>query len=267
MRIEQLGEGEPEVAIVGAIHGDEPCGASAVEHFLEKPPTVERPVAFVLANEEALAAETRFLEEDLNRAFPGDAEAETHEGRLAARLTEAIGECRTLSLHSTQSYGSPFAIVDGVGEFARAVTPQMTLDAVVDAGAFDRGRIFEGIPETIEVECGFQGSAAAAENAISLTREFLVATGVLAPESTGTESRDQRDPLPVYRLEDKVPKTAADRYEVHVENFEEVAAGEVFASADGEPIRAPDPFYPVLLSAEGYADQFGYTARYVESLR
>jgi hypothetical protein len=72
--------------------------------------------------------------------------------------------------------------------------------------------------------------------------------------------------LPVYRLLEKVPKEPADEYEVHVENFESVAAGEVFASADGEPIEATDGFYPVLLSAEGYADQFGYTAEFVEML-
>ena len=41
MRVETLGEGEPEVAVVGAIHGDEPCGATAVEAVLETDPDVE----------------------------------------------------------------------------------------------------------------------------------------------------------------------------------------------------------------------------------
>jgi len=34
MHVETLGEGTPSVAIVGAIHGDEPCGARAIERFL-----------------------------------------------------------------------------------------------------------------------------------------------------------------------------------------------------------------------------------------
>ena len=46
-------------------------------------------------------------------------------------------------------------------------------------------------------------------------------------------------------------------------NFERVEAGERFATADGEPVRAEADFYPVLLSAEGYRDQFGYVAERV----
>lgn len=39
MRVETLDQGEPRLAIVGAIHGDEPCGAQAVETLLnERPP-------------------------------------------------------------------------------------------------------------------------------------------------------------------------------------------------------------------------------------
>lgn len=266
MRIERLGRDEPEVAVIGAVHGDEPCGARAVEALIEDPPTVERPVALVVANEEALAAGERYLDEDLNRAFPGDAAATTHEGRLAAELSEAIGDCETLSMHSTQSHPEPFGIVNGVTDFARQVAPHLTLDALVDAGGFDRGRLFEGVPETIEVECGHQGSTAAAENAKRLSREFLAAVGATSADSVGGPVPGDGLPLPVYRLVDKVPKRPADEYDVHVENFEAVAAGEVFASADGEPIEATGGFYPVLLSAEGYADQFGYTAEFVEML-
>ncbi|MEF8831376.1 MAG: succinylglutamate desuccinylase, partial [Halobacteriales archaeon] len=50
-------------------------------------------------------------------------------------------------------------------------------------------------------------------------------------------------------------------YEVHAENFERVAAGERFAAVDGDALVAERPFYPVLLSADGYADIFGYMAR------
>lgn len=261
MRIEHLGSGDPEVAVVGAVHGDEPCGARAVEAVLEREPTVRRSVAFVIANERALERGVRYVDEDLNRAFPGDEDAETHEGRLAARLSAAVGDCSTLSLHSTQSHASPFAIVSGLDEFARSVAPQLTLDALVDAGRFDAGRIFAGISETIEVECGLQGSPAAAENAERAVYQFLAAVGAIEPSAAV-----EPEPLPVYRLDDSVPKRAADRYAVHVENFEEVAAGEVFATADGDPVRATDAFYPVLLSAEGYDDRFGYTARYVETI-
>jgi hypothetical protein len=59
---------------------------------------------------------------------------------------------------------------------------------------------------------------------------------------------------------------AAQEYEVFAENFEEVLAGEQFAAADGEAVIADEDFHPVLLSAYGYEDVFGYTAEHVGTL-
>ena len=62
------------------------------------------------------------------------------------------------------------------------------------------------------------------------------------------------------------PKETADSYEVFVENFERVAEDERFAAADGEPLRAERPFYPILLSAYGYENVFGYAGDLVGRL-
>jgi predicted deacylase len=258
MRVAQLGDGRPEVAVVGGIHGDEPCGVTAVEALVEEAPPVERPVKLVVANEAALEAGERYLDEDLNRAFPGDPDAETREGRLAARLGEELAGCETLSLHSTQSYSELFAIVNGMGQFERQVCPRLPVDAVVDAGAFDRGRLFVSLENLVEVECGYQGSSAAARNAIRATRAFLGAVGALPG------ARRAPDPdLPVYRLTRQVPKTQARTYEVYAENFEHVPAGRPFAAADGEEFTLDEGFYPVLMSPYGYEDVFGYAAERV----
>ncbi len=90
MRVAQLGSGTPEIAVVAGIHGDEPCGVRAVERLLDDPPAVERPVKLVVANETALERRVRFVDEDLNRTFPGDPNAKTHEGQLAHRLVEEL---------------------------------------------------------------------------------------------------------------------------------------------------------------------------------
>ncbi|MFB6139163.1 MAG: succinylglutamate desuccinylase/aspartoacylase family protein [Halosimplex sp.] len=260
MRVETLGEGEPEIAVVGGIHGDEPAGVRAVEHFLETRPTVERPVKFVIANEEAIERDERYVEADLNRSFPGRGDGESHEIRLAHALGEELRDCVTLALHTTRSYEGMFALVDEVREFAREVCPRLSVDAVVETGHAE-GRIFEVAPDTVEVECGYQGSEQAARNARQVAREFLAATGALPGEET-----PHRTDLPVFRLGDPVPKTTADEYEVFVENFEEVLAGERIAAADGEAVVAAEDFHPVLLSAYGYEDVFGYTAERVGTL-
>ena len=267
MDVYELGDGPPEVAVVGGIHGDEPCGARAVERLVAEDPAVERPVKLIIANEAALTAEERYLDVDLNRSFPGDPDAETHEGRLAHRLQSELVGCSTLAIHSTQSYAEPFVVVDSMDEVARAVVPHLPVDAVIQTDAFTEGRLIEH-PHTLEVEAGLQGSDAAADNAYWLSRAFLAATGALpAPGADGVVDVGGREDVPVFRLRDRISKPPAEEYEVFARNFERVDAGEQFAAVDGEPLHAEHTFYPVLLSAYGYADQFGYIAEHMGSVK
>ncbi|MFB6183527.1 MAG: succinylglutamate desuccinylase/aspartoacylase family protein [Haloarculaceae archaeon] len=262
MRVERLGEGEPDVAIVGGIHGDEPCGVHAVETLLDERPSVKQPVKFVLANEEAMARGTRYVERDLNRSFPGDVDGETHEERIAHALSEELADCRTLALHSTQSYDGAFALASTVGAFEREICPTLSVDAVVEVTGFTEGRIFASAPRTVEVECGYQGSQTAAENAVTLTKEFLAATDVLPRAETTDCAAD----LPVFRLRERVPKAEADGYDVYVENFQRVDPGQPYASTGGTDHVAETTFYPVLMSAYGYENLFGYAADKVGEL-
>ncbi|AEN05549.1 succinylglutamate desuccinylase/aspartoacylase family protein [Halolamina sp.] len=265
MQIHQLGEGQPELAIVAGIHGDEPCGVRAVERILEEAPEVKRPVKFIIANEEALAAGERFLEEDLNRAFPGDPDG-THESRLAHDLAREVQGCTVLALHSTQSYAEPIVVIDTVDEIARSLAPRLPAEVLIETDEHTDGRLIEHA-HTIEVECGLQGSEQAAENAYWLVQAFLSASNVLAaPTSDERLAAPERSEVRVFRLDGPIPKPPGREYEVVVPNFEKVGAGERFAVADGNALTANEPFYPVLLSADGYDDIFGYAATTAGSL-
>ncbi|WP_254862934.1 succinylglutamate desuccinylase/aspartoacylase domain-containing protein [Halovivax gelatinilyticus] len=256
MRVEQLGTGDPSVALVGGIHGDEPCGVNAIDRLLETRPEVIEPVKFVVANELAIEQSVRYVEEDLNRAFPGDPDGSTHESRLAARLAAELEGCYVCSMHSTQSHASPFAVVDGLTGTAKTIGPQLPVSSLVETGPLAQGRLFTGA-ETIEVECGLQGTETATENAYTLARAFLTATGVLPGETS-------RRPLPVFRLNEMIAKKPADRYELFVDNFERVEPGQPFAAADGTVQTASEAFYPVLMSPNGYENVFGYAARRID---
>jgi hypothetical protein len=259
MQVTKLGEGRADVAVVAAVHGDEPCGVRAVERLLADPPAVERPVKLIVANEEALGRGVRYVDEDLNRAFPGYPDADTHEKRLAYELAHELEGCRTMAMHSTQSHDEPFAVVDGVDDFAREVCPRLPVASVVETGPFVEGRIFRAVPETIEVECGLQGTDDAAWNAFQLVVGFLTATAVLPGVAPARQT-------PVFRLVRRIPKTKADEYEVFASNFAPVQAGESYAAVDGEHVLADEAFYPVLLSSYGYEDVFGYAAERIGSV-
>jgi hypothetical protein len=150
-------------------------------------------------------------------------------------------------LHSTQSYDDLFAVTNGLGEFEREVCPRLSVDAVVDARTFNQGRLFSAVSRTVEIECGYQGSEQATQNAYAVAREFLGATGAL-PDAARAANPD----LPLFRLRRRVPKEPGHDYEVFVSNFEHVPAGDVFAAMGSEDIVAEEGFYPVLMSPYGY---------------
>ena len=253
-----MGDGTPDIAIVGALHGDEPCGVNAIDRLLADDPPVERPVKLIVANEVALERNTRYIDTDLNRAFGEDIPTAAHEYRVAKELARELEGHRALAIHSTQSTDEPFGIVNGLRGPMAEIAPFLSITALVDVDR-PEGRVFALDADFVEIEAGRQGTDAASEHAYRIAREFLTATGALPGPTVGRD-------LPVFRLDDRIEKPAATAYEVFADNFSRVDSGETFAAADGEPIVAEEPFYPILLSPYGYADQFGYVGHRVGSL-
>ncbi|ELY57694.1 M14 family metallopeptidase [Natronolimnohabitans innermongolicus] len=88
---------EPEVVVVAGVHGDERSGIRAVNRLREADLDLQRGVAFVLANPEAIEAGERYLDSDLNRVFPGDPDGDREE-RIAARHCVRSGACIATSV-------------------------------------------------------------------------------------------------------------------------------------------------------------------------
>lgn len=253
MRVETLGHTDPRLAIVGAIHGDEPCGAQAIEQLLDEQPAVNKAVKCITVNERALDQNVRYTETDLNRSFPGNPDAETYEERLAAELLEELQGCLTLSMHSTQSDERPFAIVDTIDSLAIGICPFLSMQGVIETGNLIRQTLVHHTP-VIEVECGLQGTDQAAANAARLVKEFLAVTGALSDIAV------EQHRVPTYRLREQIPKRRTGDCDVLVRNFEPVLAGAPYASIDDQVLVAEDSFYPVLMSETGYERQLGYAA-------
>jgi predicted deacylase len=260
IHVEQLGDGDPELAVVGAIHGDEPCGAHAIEALLAEEPPVTQPVKCIIANQRALVQNVRYIDTDLNRTFPGDPAGDAHEQRVAAALLTELEGCTVFSMHSTHSYDRPFGIVDTTGPLTERLCPYLSIDALVEVAGHVANTLADHA-HVIEVECGQQGSNQAAENAIQLVYEFLTATEALPGRTPPPEQS-----LPVFTLRHPIPKPAADSYAVHVPNFKRVPKGTPYATIDETDLIAEDSFYPVLLSPNGYESQFGYAAELTQTL-
>ncbi len=248
------GPGEPEVIVVGGIHGDETGGVHAVRRLRDADLSWRRGVAFVLANPSAIEAGARYVTSDLNRAFPGDPDGD-YEHRLAAHLCEFVRGRPTLSLHGTRSKPTPFALIRSNEPRELDLAEGLPVDRVVDYIDVGYGTLAEcGV--TVEVEVGALGTDRASTAAERQARAFLQHVGAIPGEPA------RRHPS-LYRMVEPIPKPRGERHEVLVRNFERVPAETAFARVDGEPIIAEESFYPILLSAEGYVDLFGFKGEFV----
>lgn len=258
--IATVGPGEAVAAIVAGLHGDEPSGVRALKRLRRRleagdlEPTGA--VTLIIANPPALESEVRYLDADLNRSFPGDPEGNREE-RLAVQVLEAVGDRPTVALHATQSFDEPFVFVDPSRADLYEIARALPVDHLIRTGPERIGALGEHA-RAVTIEAGRQGSESAVDAAETLSIAFLQLTGVLPGR---TEPRRPRE----YVVGDPIPKPSAESYRVTATNFEPVDAGEVFAYADDRELVAEEAFHPILLSAGGYADIFGFKGRALDS--
>jgi hypothetical protein len=88
-----------KILVLGGMHGNEPLGPMIVSMLR----SCNIPnVGAALANEQALAKNCRFIEQDLNRSFPGDSASKQYETKRAAELLSLCGQYDlVLDFHNT----------------------------------------------------------------------------------------------------------------------------------------------------------------------
>lgn len=98
-----------KILVIGGMHGNEPLGPAVVRLFQDNPVSN---VDVVIANQLALNMDVRFVEQDLNRSFPGRSDSLSSEEQRAAELVEL---CRpydlVLDFHNTHCPDNDCAFV------------------------------------------------------------------------------------------------------------------------------------------------------------
>jgi predicted deacylase len=194
------GKPGPDVMVQALTHGNEFCGAIALEYLLkEKPPLRQGRLTLAFANVAAYARfdpadpdRSRFIDEDYNRVWADDALAgarDSVELRRARQLRPFVDAADyLLDLHSMHEPCRPI-MVCGKSEksaaFARrlGVPADLLLDTGHPAGLrmIERGGFGDpASPRTaVLIECGQHWERSAAEVAQDTALRFLVATGTV----------------------------------------------------------------------------------------
>lgn len=193
----------PHVMVSAIVHGNEPCGAIAIDWLMAKD---VRPVAgrltFGFMNVAAYDAfdpddpnATRWLDEDFNRVWDTavlEGERDSVELRRAREVRPILDEVDFLfDLHTMQHLAPPL-MMSGQHQKAKALAGKVGVPERVvgdaghaagrrmrDYGAFDD----PASPKTaLLIECGQHWEKASGDLAKEATARFLVATGAVGPD-------------------------------------------------------------------------------------
>jgi succinylglutamate desuccinylase len=245
----------PRVVLFGGVHGDELSGVHAVEKlffdlFVGTRTLRQGSLTLVRGNEQALAAERRYLKHNLNRLFREDYGPEidkaSYEFNRAQELKIVLQNCDYfLDLHSAPIAQEPFMVAEqaAVDFFSKLGIPRIMTgwskfsSGAIGGDAENYANAHGAKSATLESGSHFEkrSNDVAYQSIVSL----LSLLGMIA----GTEQPAAR-PFEIVDVYEVVTKEADDfRYAGKVDNFQSIEKGKSFAFQNGRAITVSEDSY------------------------
>ena len=245
----------PRVVMFAGIHGDEVSGVHAIEKLLfdffgGKRELVQGSLTLARANEQALAAERRYMKHNLNRLFRDNYGPEidraSYEFGRAQELKPILQDCDYFfDFHSAPIAQEPFLVAEqkAVDFFSKLAIPRIMTgwskfsSGVIGGDTENFANAHGAIAATLESGSHFEKSSidVAYKSAISL----LSLSGMI--EATQKQVTNKCEVFDVY---DVVTKDFDDfRYASDVKNFQFLKKGEAFAFQNGKPVNVREDSY------------------------
>jgi succinylglutamate desuccinylase len=245
----------PHLVMFSGVHGDEVSGIHALEKlffdlFTEKRVLRRGSLTLARANEQAMAAECRYVKHNLNRMFRAEygpeIDRDSYEFRRAQELKSILDHCDYfLDFHSAPIAQEPFLVAEhmAVEFYARLGIPRiMTGWSRFSAGAIggdaeNYANAHGAKSATLESGSHFDKRS----NDVAYRAAVSLLSSLEMLEEAETQVPAKAELFDMYAV---VKKEHADfRYAGTVRNFERIPKGEAFAFANGKPITVAEDTY------------------------
>lgn len=233
-------------------HGDELIGLKVAEE-IKKLNINDQIITIQIANPEAYEQGKRFVDQDLNRAFPGKPNG-NYEQRRAHQLLPVIKAADiVIDIHSTTSQLRDALIVTKLDEptlkCIRAIQPKyaLVMEATGNQALISHAAI------GLAFEYGQEGSQAVVSKVVEGIKRLLHAVGAIdqSPSAKNTQTK-------YFRVTSEVKKSPGFQLLDHIKNYTIVRQGEVYAVKGNHKLTATEDFYPILFGQDNYEDIFGF---------
>ena len=244
----EIGAGKPVIGIVGLVHGDEVCGRKMLDELASSKLNPKGTIKLIYANLEAGKKNTRWIDGNLNRVFPGNKDGNIEE-RTAYELCKHLAGCDyVLDIHSTSYPTEPFIIsvkddleFDELASFTGLNKYVIMIDKMASGGS-----LIDEVARSGGKGISFESGIHEDENSIIVARKviynFLINLGVLEGESVKNipEKFYGKDMI-------KVPSDSFKAYNT-IKNFEILNTNTNYGFDESGEHRLDYSCYPILFS-------------------
>lgn len=234
-------------------HGDEMIGLKVAKE-IQKLNIDKNILTIQIANEKAFKSRKKFIDQDLNRSFPGKKNG-NHEERLAYRLSPIIRSANiVIDIHSTKSEVKDSIIVTKLDNNTQKCIDVIQPKYVLIMNSTKDNALISQAKIGIAFEYGKDDDANTTNKIVTsikgLLRSLNIIEGKLCQEKSLTE---------YFNVSSVVKKPKGYKLLKGIKNYKLVHKGDTFAIRGDNCLVAKENFYPILFSDKGYTGIFGFS--------
>ena len=258
------GNSGKNILVIGCIHGDELIGQKVINK-LRKLIISYGTLVTLIANTHAIKKGRRFVDQDLNRSFPGNPKG-NYEERLAYGLLSLIKKADiVLDIHSTTTDTTSTIILTKVNQSIRQLlsifSPRrvIVMEKKVGKTALT-GRCKAGI----SFEYGKDNSEKAYKKTFTDIVKILEGYGMITEKKNKLSEITHKTEY--FQVFGAFERSVGFNLEKTIKNFSLVQCGEIVARNGKRIKKAPRNFYPLLFGEKSYKKIWGFMSKKVKTI-
>lgn len=239
-------------------HGDEKIGLR-VARELKKLNINEEVFSIQIANEKAAKLGKRFIDQDLNRSFPGKSNG-NYEQRLARKLLPTIKSADiVLDIHSTTSNLKDAIIVTKLDKktlkYIKIIQPKYALLMNITKS----NALISNAKVGLAFEYGKDKDMMVAKKIVRDIKKVLASAGLINFRYSKNKNKTK-----FFSVDSEFKKEKGDKLFSGIKNYQLVKKGKIVAKRGDSLIIAKKDFYPILFGENNYKEIFGFQGRFLK---
>lgn len=243
------------VVINAGTHGDEQIGFF-VANELKKLILKKGSLMFTTGNEKACLLNKRFIDQDLNRSFPGNKNGNYEERRAAELLPLIKSADIVIDIHSTTSELKDALIVTKLDkktrEYIGVICPKYALYMKVTKG----NALISSAKIGLAFEYGKDRDKKAIRKVVKDIKNLLKYLGMI---EGGVQKK--KISTTYFEVTKSIPKAKGVRLLKQIKNYKLVKKTTTYARSGKQVFKAEQDFYPILFGQNNYKEIFGFAGR------